>query len=236
MKIACCLAALCGLCLGRLALAAGMIPETSVVIVDEAKGEASIKVTNSDSTPALLHVSLEHIAEDRAPWVFVTPPVSRVEPGQSQLVRFILNGEQPSQTQRLKRVIFEGIEQNKADAGKGNTVIGVNVRQNLPVILHPKGLDIDPEPWLGLQWRLEAGHLQVKNPTPYVVRLAQELQLQPSATGLLLPRPYVLPGADLRLELPEGLGLTDSHVRLQPATVYGFAVDALDAPVSRSAQ
>lgn len=211
-----------------LAWADGMIPETSVVIVDEARGEASIKVTNSDSIAALLHVSLEHIPEDQVPRVFVTPPVSRVEPGQTQLVRFILDTEQPLLTQRLKRVIFEGIEQQTA---KGGAVIGINVRQNLPVILHPKGLARNGEPWLGLEWALEDGHLRVRNPTPYVVRLAQELRLKPSKTGLLLPRTYVLPGDDLRLKVPASVALADTHVRLQPATVYGFAVDALDAPL-----
>lgn len=230
-------AAALGLCLlgaVPLACADGMIPETSVVIVDEAKGEASIKVTNSDSGAALLHVTLEHIPEDPVARVFVTPPVSRVEPGQTQLVRFILNTDQPLVTQRLKRVIFEGIEQNRAPAAAGEAVIGVNVRQNLPVILHPKGLAPNREPWLGLQWSLEDGHLRVRNPTAYVVRMAQELQLKPSATALALPRTYVLPGDDLRIKLPDTLALTDTKVSLQPATVYGFAVDALDAPLLSS--
>lgn len=208
----------------------GMIPETSVVIVEEAHAEAAIKVTNSDATAALLHVTLENIPEDKAPLVFVTPPVSRVEPGQTQLVRFILNAQQPLQTQRLKRVIFEGIAQ-KANAVPGEAVIGVNVRQNLPVILHPKGLAPNREPWLGLQWRVENGHLSVRNPTAYVVRMAQEVQLWPSATGLLLPRAYVLPGDHLRLPLPATYSAVDGHVRLQPATVYGFAVGAQEMPL-----
>ena len=213
----------------------GMIPETSVVIVDEAQGEATIKVTNSDATSALLHVTLEHLPEDKAPLLFVTPPVSRVEPGQTQLVRFILNAGHPLETQRLKRVIFEGIAQQPA-AAAGEAVIGVKVRQNLPVILHPKGLAPSREPWLGLQWTLQDGHLDVRNPTPYVVRLAHEVQLQPSTTGLVLPRTYVLPGDHLRIKLPDSYTATDVAVRLQPATVYGFAVEALEAPLQVSAR
>jgi len=223
------------LCAPVMAQADGMIPETSVVIVDEALGEAALKVTNSDATSALLHVTLENIPEDKAPLVFVTPPVSRVEPGQTQLVRFILNAEQPLQTQRLKRVIFEGIAQ-KPRTASGEAVIGVNVRQNLPVILHPKGLAPNREPWLGLQWALRGDHLSVRNPTPYVVRLAQEVQLQPSATGLVLPRAYILPGDDLQLKLQSASQVaTDTSVRLQPATVYGFAVEALAMPLQAEA-
>lgn len=224
------------LCTASVAHAAGMIPETTVVIVDEAKGEASLKVTNSDRSAALLHVRLEPIPEDPVARVFVTPPVARVEPGQAQLVRFILNPAHPLQTQRLQRVIFEGIEQRQASATPGTAVVGVNIRQNLPVILHPKGLAPHHEPWLGLQWHLADGYLQVSNPTPYVVRLAQELRLKPSATRLALPRSYVLSADVLRIKLPALQATADTHVRLQPATVYGFAVQALDVPLLNDAR
>jgi P pilus assembly chaperone PapD len=211
----------------------GMIPETSVVIVDEAEGESSIKVTNSDSRVALLHVTLENVPEDTQPLVFVTPPVSRVEPGQEQLVRFILRNEQPLKTQRLKRVIFEGISQNPTAPVPGQAKVGVSVRQNLPVILHPRGLPVQREPWLGLRWALAAGRLTVTNDTPYVVRLAQELRLMPGNLDAQLPRSYLLPGDRITMTVPDTAGVT--HVRLQPATVYGFAVDAYQAPLQGEA-
>lgn len=157
----------------------GMVPETSVVIVNEADGEASIKVRNSDSSTGLLHVTLENVPEDPEPLLFLTQPVWRVEAGKEQLVRLILRSEQPLQTQRLKRVIFEGIPQSADAAVAGQARIGVSVRQNLPVILHPKELATKRDPWTGLQWSLEAGKLSVRNQTPYVVRLAQELKLLP---------------------------------------------------------
>lgn len=142
------------LCLGIAALLAcssslhadGMIPETSVVIVYEGEAEAAIKVTNSDPGPALLHVTLEHIPEDSASLLFVTPPLSRVEAGASQLVRFILSNPEPLTTQRLKRVIFEGLAQSSQPSPRGEARVSVNVRQNLPVILHPKGLAKNAEP------------------------------------------------------------------------------------------
>jgi hypothetical protein len=60
------------------------------------------------------------------------------------------------------------------------------------------------------------------------VRLAQELQLLPGKQGLMLPRTYVLPGETLRLSTAH----TATAVRLQPATVYGFAVAAYEAPIT----
>ncbi len=80
-----------------------------MVIVHESEGEASVSVTNTDSQLALLHVTLENIPEDTEPSLVVTPPLARVDPGKSQLVRFILQAQQPLMTQRLKRVIFEGM-------------------------------------------------------------------------------------------------------------------------------
>jgi P pilus assembly chaperone PapD len=157
------LARLTGLYLGALtlagggpgvALADGMVPDTSVVIVNEAEGEASVTVTNTDDKLALLHVTLEDIPEDTATLLFVTPPLARVEPGKSQLIRFILQSPEPLTTQRLKRVIFEGMPQGRSTAQAGHAQVGVTVRQNLPVIVHPKGLDPNRTPWTGLEWRI----------------------------------------------------------------------------------
>ncbi|QHD05310.1 fimbria/pilus chaperone family protein [Pseudomonas sp. R76] len=231
---------LAGLYLGALALAIaspalvladGMVPDTSVVIVHEGEGEASVTVTNTDDKLALLHVTLEDIPEDTATLLFVTPPLARVEPNKSQLIRFILQSAEPLTTQRLKRVIFEGMPQGRSAAQAGHAQVGVTVRQNLPVILHPKGLAPNRTPWTGLEWRLKRDQLSVHNPSPYVVRLAQELRLLPGSGSALLPRTYVLPGETLNVSVTS----TDTganRVKLQPATVYGFAVAPYEAPIT----
>lgn len=211
------------------ARADGMVPDTSVVIVNEADGEATVSVTNTDNKMALLHVTLENIPEDSDTLLFVTPPLTRVEASKSQLVRFILQTQAPLQTQRLKRAIFEGMPAQRDPAQAGRAQVGVTVRQNLPVIIHPKGLAPNRTPWTDLTWTLREGQLQVRNDTPYVVRLAQELQLLPGDGKALLPRTYVLPGEALSVPASSSQAKT---VRLQPATVYGFAVKAYDAPIS----
>lgn len=224
-------AGLLALCTALSSWADGMIPETSVVIVKEADGEASIKVRNSDSSTALLHVTLQDVPEDTEPLLFLTQPVWRVEAGKEQLVRFILRSEKPLQTQRLKRVIFEGIPQTAQAAQQGQARVGVSVRQNLPVIVHPRGLAPNREPWTGLQWSLSDGKLTVRNETPYVVRLAQELKLLPGSQAARLPRSYVLPGDNITVEVDGPVSGTPATVKLFPATVYGFAVDAYEAPL-----
>ncbi|WP_392891123.1 fimbria/pilus chaperone family protein [Pseudomonas migulae] len=223
------------LCLGTLALllcgrvlADGMVPDTSVVIINEADGEASVSVTNTDAKTALMHVTIEDIAEDKESLVFVTPPLARVDATKTQLVRFILQTDKPLLTQRLKRVIFEGIPEGKSEVEPGHARVGVTVRQNLPVILHPKGLAPNRTPWTDLQWSLKDGQLTVRNDTPYVVRLGQELHLLPAAINAMLPKTYVLPGEQISVKVPEGAA---TQVRFQPATVYGFAVPHYEAPI-----
>lgn len=146
-------------------------------------------------------------------------------------MRFILRTDGgPLQTQRLKRVTFEGITQSDP-AQKGVARIGVGVRQNLPVIIHPKGLAANREPWKGLQWSQSNGKLTVRNDTDYVVRLSQQVTLLPMQTGAQLPRTYLLAREHLSIDLPAAAAGAQS-VRLYPATVYGYAVDAYESPLN----
>lgn len=217
---------------GSAAQAAGMVPETSVVIVNEADGEATITVRNEDPTPALLLVTLQNLPEDLEPLLFLSQPAWRVEAGEEQRVRFMLRATAPLQVQRLKRVIFEGIQQQKL-TGERIAKVGVSVRQNLPVIIHPKGLAANRSPWEGLQWRYHGQGVQVENPTPYVVRLAQEVRLMPADEQAYLPRTYILPGESLVLRLDAAARRDNRSVKLFPATVYGYAVDEFEAPLGR---
>ncbi|WP_368647910.1 fimbria/pilus chaperone family protein [Castellaniella ginsengisoli] len=209
--------------------AAGMRPETSVVIVEESDGEASMNVRNTDDAPALLYTSLRGIPEDDEDLLIVTPPVARVEPGQTQLVRFILQPHEPFKTERLRRVVFDGIPPKSNAPG---VRVNVNFRQNLPVLIRPAGLAQDPEPWKRLKWSVDGTDLKLENPSPYVVRLSPEAALLPSGARLNLDRTYILPNQTFSFPLHGGAaGLTG--VRINPATAYGFAAGAFEAPLAK---
>ena len=45
------------------AYASGMVPETSVLLVDEQKGEVSMNLTNSDPHPSLLDTKVVDLAD-----------------------------------------------------------------------------------------------------------------------------------------------------------------------------
>lgn len=205
-----------------------MQPETSVVVLYEDKGEATINVKNTDVRAALLHSVVHNLPEDPEPLLIVTPPVTRVEAGEAQLVRFISTFKEPLKTQRLKRVTFEGIPQAQAE---GRSVIGFTIRQDLPLILHPQGLPRHSEPWKLLKWKLEGSRLQVQNDSAYVVRMGLQVQLLPGKQWATLPRTYVLPGEVLSTTV-EGAVAGVSAIEIQPATVYGYSAPTYQAPVS----
>ncbi|MBC3299815.1 fimbria/pilus periplasmic chaperone [Pseudomonas sp. SWRI18] len=214
-------------CLCGIAVADGMQPETTVVILNEEDGEATLNIKNTDPGPALLHSVIENIPEDQEPLLIVTPPITRVEAGDTQLVRFISTLKAPLKTQRLKRVSFEGIPQARTPGG---ATIGITLRQNLPLILHPKGLPRHDAPWQLLTWTREGGQLKVHNGSAYVVRMSLEVQLHPQAQAGTLPRTYILPGEVLTVA-SAGSTAGVVAVEFQPATVYGFTVDSYRAPV-----
>jgi len=209
------------------AVADGMYPETTVVVLYEEDGEATINIKNTDAGPALLHSVVENVPEDLEPLLIVTPPIARVEAGDTQLVRFIATLKAPLKTQRLKRVSFEGIPQARAAQG---ATIGITLRQNLPLILHPQGLPRHHTPWELLKWKRAGERLTVHNDSAYVVRLAPDVQVFPQGVPAILPRTYILPGEVLAAEVGSPLGSV-TEVEIQPATVYGFTVDHYRAPI-----
>lgn len=207
------------------ARADGMVPETTVVILNEEDGETTINIKNTDATPALLYSSIENLPEDPEFLALVTPPITRVEASDKQLVRVIGQFSEPLKTQRLKRIIFEGVPPRKpADTAS----VGVTIRQNLPLIIHPRGLAKNPTPWTLLEWSLVGDVLQVRNESPYVVRLSQEVVLTPQNHVADIGRTYVLPGEVLQRKVDKQ-PQSATGVTFYPATVYGFTVDSYDA-------
>lgn len=63
-------------------LATGMVSETSVLLVDEKRGEASINIKNTDDHPALLYTTIVDLPEsNKSIRLIPTQPVIRVEAG-----------------------------------------------------------------------------------------------------------------------------------------------------------
>ena len=171
--------------------AEGMVPETSLLIIDEATHSGTINVKNTDSHPSLLYTNVVDLPDDQGLKLIVTQPVVRLEPGQTQQLRFILQSKQPLDVEHLKRVTFDGIPPKNDDK---KIKIGINIRQDIPVLIRPATLGVVTDAWKYLKWSTVGSSVKVTNPSKYVVRLAQKVVLQPS-------------GANARCE-KEGVGIS----------------------------
>jgi P pilus assembly protein, chaperone PapD len=181
-------------------LAAGMVPETSLLIVQEDEQGASMDVKNTDGDAQLLYTKLVDLPDDPKPGLIVTQPVVRVDAGKTQRVRFVLKSSaEPLKVEHLKRVIFTAIPQREKNKVK------VSFSQNLPVIIRPAGLAVNLEPWKDLTWSVSNGNVTVENKTPYVVRMEQKAKLIPSGIFVQFPKTYILPGEKMTASIKEKL-------------------------------
>lgn len=209
--------------------ATGMVPETSVVIIEASDGEATMNVTNTDNYPMLLTTTIQNISQDKEKLLLVSPPAIRVDGGKTQKVRFMLMSKTPLKTERLRRVIFNGIPPQNKEKNE----VRMSVSQNLPVIIRPAGLARDEAPWKRLVWKVSGDKLTVSNDSPYVVRLAQGVKTLPDNIPLSLPQSYILPGEHISVNAPAGKKLAGTQqIRISPATTWGYSVDTFDAPVA----
>ncbi len=71
-----------------------------------------MNVKNTDSNPALLYTTVVDLPDDNGVKLDVTQPVVRVEAGQQQQLRFIMESTEPLTVEHYKRVTFEGIPRN----------------------------------------------------------------------------------------------------------------------------
>ncbi|MGZ0717748.1 fimbria/pilus chaperone family protein [Pseudomonas palleroniana] len=210
------------------AYGSGMSPDKSVLLIDEGQGEATMNVTNTDSGPSLLVSAIYNLDGDDEDIILVNPPMARVEAGDTQSVRFILEQKAPLEVQLLRRVTFEGIPPNTES---NSSKVGMTLMHDMPVIVSPKGLKKDLTPWKHLTWTSAAGKLTVKNPSPYVIRLLPVVELLPGDQSVSLPKTYILPGQTLDLDLPKDLRGVATHIKIKPANLHGYAAEPFSAPI-----
>lgn len=208
--------------------AAGMVPDTTLLVIDEAEGGGVMNVKNTDNFPSLLYTTITDLPDDTGTQVNTTQPVVRVEPGQQQQVRFILQTKEPLKVEHYKRVIFEGIPPKNTDK---KYKISFNLRQDMPVLIRPKNLPVVTDAWKLLTWSGSGQHLTVKNPSAYVVRMDLNVTYLPSGTVGKLPKTYILPGETMNVTVAKAIN-ADKSVRFSPASRYGIEVPNFTATLT----
>lgn len=212
-----------------MAFASGVQPETSAVIIYEADKGGSINVKNTEKVPVLLYSKIVDLPDDPTPRLIITQPVARLEPGQTQRVRFVLNTATPLQHEHIKRVYFEGIIEQASDSRQ----VSITVRQDLPVIIVPKGLQAKHDIWSDLQGTVTNNVLKVTNSGKQVVRLTPQVKVLPDGTALTLRKSYILPGETLTSAAPAGKNINGQQaLEIFPVTRYGFDAGTQKIPLT----
>ncbi|HGF0129028.1 TPA: fimbria/pilus chaperone family protein [Klebsiella michiganensis] len=201
--------------------AEGMVPETSLLVIDEATHTGTMNVKNTDAHPALLYTAIIDLPDESEDIkIMPTQPVIRVEPGQTQQIRFILQNNTPLEVEHFKRVTFEGIPPKNNDK---RIKIGFNIRQDLPVLIRPANLAVVTDAWNYLQWSAKGNEGKVVNPSKYVVRLARDMIFLPSEATGYINKSYILPGETLKITISKNI-VSDNKVKFFPASRYGVEV------------
>ncbi|MGG4609667.1 fimbria/pilus chaperone family protein [Providencia sp. Me31A] len=220
MKIKTYLLFIITLLVSQLSIASGILPATSVVVVNEKSQDGEIVVTNTDDYPVLLTTELVNVDPEYQNLVIVTPQLIRVEPKAKQLIRFMLTSNTDLKHEVLMRVIFEGIPpQGDPNADQ----IKFTIRQNLPLIIKPKNLVENDAPWELLKWKYENNTLQVTNPSPYIVRLSNSIESMPGNIEWVLPSNYLLPNQSIKLTTNQHAPKQINEIAIQPYTQWGYS-------------
>ncbi len=199
--------------------------QSNTVILEERDGRTAFEVTNTGKEPILLVSKVEDLVDGNkmSGNVLVTPAVTRIDPGQAQVVNFSLKKGVKLDREYMLRASFEGVTQ-KAERG-----MRMPIRQQIGFILQPKSVATEPRPWQGLRFAVEGNDVVVSNPGKHVIRMGPNLTVRPSGATGVLPRPYIMPGESLTVRF-ENLG--EAHaVKIVPLSRYGFAMDADELPL-----
>ncbi len=85
-----------------------------------------MNVKNTDSQPALLYTNIVDLPDsDKSIRLIVSQPVVRVDAGETQRMRFLLQTSKPMKYEELKRVTFEGIPPKE----KGEDKVALTIRR-----------------------------------------------------------------------------------------------------------
>lgn len=198
--------------------ALGMQPETTVLVLDQEDGEASITVKNTNDTPSLLQTRIVDVDGTKGTIVLASPSLVKVDSGEEQTVRFFLQTSGEIKNQQLKRIRFLGLPAKK-ESDKGKSSVAIAVSQSIPLIINPNGLKHEGEPWKSLNYKYENGRVYISNPSRYVVRMYPEVNID--GTKVSLQNSFISPmdKVEINFKAPP------SVVTIKPVGLYGEVRD-----------
>ncbi|WP_145482927.1 fimbria/pilus chaperone family protein [Yersinia aldovae] len=197
--------------------------ESTSVILKESEGRTSFTIDNTSGNPILLVTKVVDLDGNAlSKQILISPPVTRIEAGQSQQVNFVLKKGTVLDTEVLLKASFEGVEQVQ-----GNATV-MPIRQEIGFLIQPNAVPQIKTPWQELVFSVSGNNLTIKNPSKHVVRLGPQVILVPGNEVVALGNPYILPGVSKQFPIKS----SPSSVNVTPLSRYGFVQAEVAMPVT----
>ncbi|HHJ1290469.1 TPA: fimbria/pilus chaperone family protein, partial [Proteus mirabilis] len=187
--------------------------ETMTVILDSEEPRKIFNVKNTGSEPILLSTKVSDLDKQHeiAKNIIITPPITRIEPDQSQNINFILKDGIKFDDEQILKASFQGIGVAKVNSTK------MPIRQDIAMLIIPKGLTIEREPWKNLEVKQVNNQLILKNNGKQVIRMAPAFSSLPSNNGYSIGQFYIRPQEEIKVDVKEKL----TEIKISPLSRYG---------------
>ncbi|EMB4672992.1 fimbria/pilus periplasmic chaperone [Proteus mirabilis] len=188
--------------------------ETMTVILDSEEPRKIFNVKNTGSEPILLSTKVSDLDKQHeiAKNIIITPPITKIEPDQSQNINFILKDGIEFDDEQILKASFQGIGVAKVNSTK------MPIRQDIAMLIIPKGLTIEREPWKNLEVKQVNNQLILKNNGKQVIRMAPAFSSLPSNNGYSIGQFYIRPQEEIKVDVKEKL----TEIKISPLSRYGF--------------
>ena len=188
--------------------------ETMTVILDSEEPRKIFNVKNTGSEPILLSTKVSDLDNQHeiAKNIIITPPITRIYPDQRQNINFILKDGIEFDDEQILKASFQGIGVAKANSTK------MPIRQDIAMLIIPKGLTIEREPWKNLEVKQVNNQLILKNNGKQVIRMAPAFSSLPSNNGYSIGQFYIRPQEEIKVDVKEKL----TEIKISPLSRYGF--------------
>ncbi len=188
--------------------------ETMTVILDSEEPRKIFNVKNTGSEPILLSTKVSDLDKQHeiAKNIIITPPITRIEPDQSQNINFILKDGIEFDDEQILKASFQGIGVAKVNSTK------MPIRQDIAMLIIPKGLTIEREPWKNLEVKQVNNQLILKNNGKQVIRMAPAFSSLPSNNGYSIGQFYIRPQEEIKVDVKEKL----TEIKISHLSRYGF--------------
>ncbi|MRE82362.1 fimbrial protein, partial [Citrobacter braakii] len=131
---------------------------------------------------------------------------------QSQNINFILKDGIEFDDEQILKASFQGIGVAKVNSTK------MPIRQDIAMLIIPKGLTIEREPWKNLEVKHVNNQLILKNNGKQVIRMAPAFSSLPSNNGYSIGQFYIRPQEEIKVDVKEKL----TEIKISPLSRYGF--------------